>query len=394
MKYYIIAGEASGDLHASNLMRELSIFDIEALFRCWGGDLMQKAGGEMVKHYREMNFMGFWEVFLNIRTILKNIALCKRDIIDYFPDAIILVDYPGFNLRIAEFVKKFGLKTKVFYYISPQVWAWHQKRIKKIKQFVDKMFVILPFERDFYKKFDYDVEFVGHPLFDAIEQRKNKKIASVPPTVGRSVPSDDRDTTISFRLKNNLSDKPIIALFPGSRKQEIANILPIMLSISDDYPDYQFVIAGTESVGMDFYNKFILQNRVKIVFEQTYELLENSVAAIVKSGTSTLESALYEVPQAVCYKGSSISFQIAKQLVNVNYISLVNLIMNKEVVKELIQTDFNKNSLKAELSKILNNHAYRDEIIKNYKVLKEKLGGPGASRRTAILILKNLLNIS
>ena len=370
MKYYIIAGEASGDLHASNLVSELKKKDADAQMRGWGGDLMQESGVEVVKHYRDLAFMGFVEVIANLRTILKNIRFCKEDILEYNPDVIILVDYPGFNLRIASFAKQKGFK--VFYYISPQVWAWKQNRVQQIKKYVDKMFVILPFEEKFYSGFDYNVDFVGHPLLDAIEKRNSNK-------------SD-------FRKKNNLSEKPVVAILPGSRQQEIATMLPLMLSIKNDFPDYQFVVGAAPSVHPQFYEKIIKDNDVKIVAGQTYDLLENAEAALVTSGTATLETALFEVPEVVCYKGNKFSYLIARSLVKVDYISLVNLIMEKELVKELIQDELNKENLKKELYKLLNNKAHREKLIAEYKLLKEKLGGSGASAQTASLMWYYLQN--
>lgn len=372
MKYYIISGEASGDLHGSNLMKEIKTNDSKAEFRYWGGDLMKKEGGALVKHYKELAFMGFIEVLFNIFQIIKNLKLCKADIISFSPDVIILIDYPGFNLRIAKFANTINLK--VFYYISPQIWAWKQSRIKIIKRYVDKMFVILPFEQDFYNKFNYNVDFVGHPLLDAIEEKLKNKI-----------PFDD------FIEENELENKPIIAILPGSRKQEISNILPIMLSVVDNFKNYQFVIAGTNSIEKEFYKKYI-ENNTKIIYNKTYELLNYSTAALVTSGTATLETALLNVPEIVCYKANNISFYIAKKLIKVKYISLVNLIVDKEIVKELIQSDLNTTNLITELNKILENQNNRDNIFSNYQLLKTKLGGVGASGRIAKLINNYLTN--
>lgn len=361
MNYYIIAGEASGDLHASNLMKELKVLDANAQFRCWGGDLMKAQGAHLVKHYKELAFMGFTEVLMNLRTILHNIDFCKKDIIQNKPDVLILVDYPGFNLRIAEFAKAKGIK--VFYYISPQIWAWQQSRVHKIKKVVDKMFVILPFEKEFYQGFDFNVDFVGHPLLDAVSGYSHQ--------------------TTAFDVTNN---KPIIAFLPGSRKQEISIILPLMLSMQKHYTDYQFIIAGAPSQSKEFYQTFIADSNVKIVFNQTYPLLQKAHVALVTSGTATLETALFGVPEVVCYKGGAISFAIAKQLVKVKFISLVNLIMDKEIVKELIQNELNEANLKIELDKLLNQEN-RDKILKNYAELIEKLGGSGASKKTASLMI-------
>ncbi len=371
MKYYIIAGEASGDLHASNLMRELKLLDSTADFRFWGGDLMQKQGGDLVKHYKELAFMGFTEVILNLRTILKNIEFCKKDILSHKPDVLILVDYPGFNLRIAEFAKKNGIK--VFYYISPQVWAWKQSRVHHIKKYVDRMFVILPFEKDFYKKFSYEVDFVGHPLLDALEQRQRTK-----------------DTFPEFTRKNNLDERPIVAILPGSRKQEIEKMLPVMAKMSAHFPIYQFVVAGVSTQQQDFYSALSGKMDIKYLFGKTYDLLEQSTAALVTSGTATLETALFGIPEVVCYKGGAISFQIAKWLVKVDYISLVNLIMGKEVVRELIQNEFNETELRKELGKLLNTADYRANMKADLNELKIKLGGAGASKKTAELMMEYL----
>ena len=329
MKYYIIAGEASGDLHASNLMASLKEKDPKAQFRFWGGDLMQSVGGDLVKHYRDLSFMGFLEVLLNLKTILGNLSFCKKDLLEFKPDALILVDYPGFNMRIAEFAKANNIK--VHYYISPQIWAWKENRIKSIKLSVDAMYVILPFEKDFYEnKHNFKVHFVGHPLLDAIAHRK---------------PIDE----IQFKQTHNLDDKPIIAILPGSRKQEIKKMLSVMLSITTDFKDYQFVIAGAPSQDFDFYKPFITDANIHFIANKTYDLLSVSTAALVTSGTATLETALFKVPEIVCYKGSWASYQIGKRLIKLDFISLVNLILNKEAVTELIQNDFNSKNLKKNL---------------------------------------------
>ena len=371
MKYYIISGEASGDLHGSNLMKELNKLDSDINIRFWGGELMQTQGGKLVKHYKDLAFMGFTQVLMNIRTIFKNIKFCKQDILEFKPDVLILIDYPGFNLRIAEFAKQNNIK--VFYYISPQIWAWKQSRIHKIKRFVDEMFVILPFEKDFYKKFDFDVNFVGHPLLDAIEEN-------------RKIPFDEQ----KFKQEHSLSDKPIISLLAGSRKQEVKAKLPIMLSVVNDYPDYQFVLAGAPSLSKEYYKTFIDKYDVKLVQNKTYDLLKISEAALVTSGTATLETALFEVPEVVCYKTNEISYQLAKRLINIKFISLVNLIMDKEIIKELIQHDLNEKQLKKELNKLLNDTEYKIELKNNYKQLKKQLGGQGASERLANLIYSKL----
>ncbi|RTY92443.1 lipid-A-disaccharide synthase [Flavobacterium sp. GT3R68] len=368
MKYYIIAGEASGDLHGSNLMKALYKKDPDADMRFWGGDLMQKTGGTLVKHYRDLAFMGFIEVIFNLKTILGNIKICKEDILAFQPDVIIFIDYPGFNMRIAKWAKEFGIKTH--YYISPQIWAWKENRITDIKRDVDKMFVILPFEKDFYeKKHNFPVEFVGHPLIDAIHNR---------------IPVDT-----DFRKENKLDEKPIIALLPGSRKQEISKMLEVMLSVVYDFPDYQFVIAGAPSQEFSFYEQFLNNKNVHFISNKTYDLLSISHVALVTSGTATLETALFKVPQVVCYKGSWASYQIAKRVVTLKFISLVNLIMDKEVVTELIQEKCNSKSIKTELRKILDPES-RKQVLYQYDVLQTKLGGIGASEKTARLIMEDL----
>ncbi len=369
MKYYIIAGEASGDLHGSNLIKALKKEDEGAQIRCWGGDLMENAGGQLAKHYKEMAFMGFLEVIKNINTIFRNIAFCKADIEKFNPDVIIFIDFSGFNLRIAKWAKPKGYKTN--YYISPQIWASREGRIKKIKQYIDNMYVILPFEKDFYeKKHGYPVDFVGHPLFDAIE----------------NTPLLEEE---AFRKQNGLhGEKPIIALLPGSRKQEVQKMLAIMLSVINYFPDYQFVIAGAPSLSEGFYTPYLKKGQVGFVSNQTYSLLKHSHAALVTSGTATLETALFEIPQVVCYKGNWISYQIAKRIITLDFISLVNLIMEKETVKELIQSELNSSNLKIELSKIVDG-PNRKHILDDYKTLKTKLGGKGASQLAAQLIVKN-----
>jgi lipid-A-disaccharide synthase len=360
MKYYVIAGEASGDLHASNLVKAIKTLDKQAEIRAWGGDLLEKQGATLVKHYRDLAFMGFKEVIANLGTILKNITLCKNDIESWKPDVIIFVDYPGFNMRIAEWAKKKGFKT--VYYISPQVWAWKEKRAEKLKRDIDKMIVILPFEEEFFGKYQYGVEYVGHPLLDVIPEFK---------------PTND------FRQRNGIGEKPIVAMLPGSRKQEILKKLPVMLQMQSFYPEYEFVIAGAPGQDASFYESIIGSRPARIVYGQTYDLLSHSYAAMVTSGTATLETALFEVPEVVCYKGSSFSYEIGKRLVKVPFISLVNLIMGGMVVKELIQYDMNEHTLKRELQKLLHNEQYRHEMIQHYKELKQKLGGTGASMRAA-----------
>lgn len=363
MKYYVIAGEASGDLHASNLLKALKAEDPGAQFRGWGGDLMQQAGATLVKHFSELAFMGFLEVVANLKTILNNISFCKKDILQYRPDVLILVDYPGFNLRIAKWAKSENIR--VFYYISPQIWAWHTSRVHGIKRHVERMFVILPFEQEFYKKYNYEVDFVGHPLLDVIENFKA-----------------DPD----FPEKNKLTQKPIIALLPGSRKQEIKRMLGMMLNAAAGFPDYQVAVAGAPSIPVDFYLDLIKGfDNVSLISNQTYQLLHHASVALVTSGTATLETGLFKVPQVVCYSGNSFSYFIAKRLIDVKYISLVNLIVDKPLVKELIQHDFNIKNLKTELQK-LTDPQHRDSIMKGYDELAAKLGRQGASKRAAQLM--------
>ena len=369
MKYYIIAGEASGDLHAANMMKALKKTDSKAEFRFWGGDLMQNVDGKLVKHYKELAFMGFFEVILNLTTILKNLSFCKADIKSYQPDCLIFIDYPGFNLRVAKWAKKEGFKTH--YYISPQIWAWKESRIAAIKRDVDKMYVILPFEKNFYEdKHSMPVEFVGHPLIDAIANRN---------PIGQ----------ITFKKNHGLNEKPIIALLPGSRKQEINKMLSVMLSIVKTFSKYQFVIAGAPSQDPLFYSSFIKNKNVYFVENCTYDLLSVSHAAIVTSGTATLETALFKVPEIVCYKTSWISYEIGKRLVNLKYISLVNLILDKKVVTELIQGAFNTKRLTKELNIILDVQK-REEQFVDYHELETKLGGQGASQKVAELIYNSI----
>ncbi|MCF7561026.1 lipid-A-disaccharide synthase [Sabulilitoribacter multivorans] len=369
MKYYIIAGEASGDLHGSNLMKALQKIDASAEIRFWGGDLMQEVGGNLVKHYKERAFMGFIEVIMNLNKIFKDIAFCKNDIKKFNPDVIVFIDNSGFNLRIAKWAKQEGFKTN--YYISPQVWASRASRVKAIKRDIDAMYVILPFVKPFYNKHDYNnVTFVGHPLIDAISSREQ---------VGE----------FKFREAHELGKKPIIALLPGSRKQEIKKMLSVMLSLVSDYPEYQFAIAGAPSQDYSFYQTFIKSSNVKFISNKTYDLLSVSTAALVTSGTATLETALFKVPQVVCYKGSNISYQIAKRIITLKFISLVNLVMDREVVTELIQNDFNKKRLKQELDKILDPET-RKRIFLDYYELEKALGGKGASEKTAKLIYKSI----
>ena len=372
MKYYVIAGEPSGDLHASNLMKELLLIDDTIQFQFWGGDLMENVTKQKPrKHIKDLAFMGFVEVIKNIRTIFKNIAFCKKDILEYKPDVLLLVDYPGFNLRIADWAKQQGIR--VIYYISPTIWAWKENRVEIIKRSVEKMFVILPFEVAVYKKHNYDADYAGHPLLDAIEQEKDKL--------------PNREVFIS---ENNLDNRPIIAVLPGSRKQEIERMFSIMLDVVSDFKDFQFVIGGTTNLPKEAYN-VALDMGIKVVFNQTYALMHNAHAGIIKSGTSTLESALFRLPQVVCYKGGVISYSIARIVVGnrVKYISLPNLILDKPVVKELIQSDLTPENLKKELKLILAGKD-REQMLAEYDGLIKLLGNSGASKKVAELMYNHL----
>ena len=374
MKYYIIAGEASGDLHASNLVAEIKKKDKKAEFRGCGGDLMKAQGVELLKHYRTMAYMGFVEVAVNLRKVLGNIAQCKKDIVEYHPDVVILVDYPGFNLRIADFAHENGLK--VVYYISPQIWAWKRRRVHKIKRSVDKMLVILPFEEEFYRRYGVDVAFVGNPLLD--------ELAKVG-TGNRSI----------FLRRNSLGERrEIIALLPGSRRQEVKRTLPVMIKVASHFPDYQFVIAGISSLDKSLYKDIIGQSDVFFVENQTYELLQNSSAALVTSGTATLETALFSIPEVVCYKATGFSYRLAKWMIKVKFISLVNLIMDREVVKELIQGDMNEDNLVKELDQLLHNGKRQRKLLEDYEELKDKLGNVGASEKAAGIICESVRKLS
>ncbi len=370
MKYYIIAGEASGDLHGSNLMKALKQEDELAKFRVWGGNQMQAAGGDLVKHYRDLAFMGVVEVIKKLPTIRRNFRFCESDILTYQPDVLILIDYSGFNLRIAKWAK--AQQITVFYYIAPQVWASRSSRVEKIKRYVDRLFVILPFEKDFYKKYNYEVDFVGHPLLDVVK-------------------ASEQD--LQFRTKYQLSKRDIIALLPGSRQQEIRAMLPTMLAVAKRFPNYQFVVAGAPSQTVEFYHSFFNnQTNVTLIQNATYPLLQEAKAALVTSGTATLEAALFRVPQVVCYKGNPFFYAIASRIIKVKYIALVNLIMEKELVKELIQGDFNEENLFEELDKLLNTNEVAP-ILAGYKDLRKRLGEKGASERTAKKMLEYLTTV-
>ncbi|MCD8267355.1 MAG: lipid-A-disaccharide synthase [Parabacteroides sp.] len=375
MKYFLIAGEASGDLHASNLMAALKEQDPEADFRFFGGDLMQAVGGTLVKHYKEMAFMGFIPVLLNLRTILNNMKTCREDIRNYRPDVVILIDYPGFNLKIAKYVKT-ELRLPVYYYISPKIWAWKQYRIKDFRRYVDRMFCILPFETEFFRRLNYPVDYVGNPSVDSVAQYKETQ-ATQPDTFSREA---------------GLSDKPVLALLAGSRRQEIKDNLPTMLEVAAAYPDYQPVIAGAPGLEPEYYGQYIGNSQAKIIFGKTHDLLQHSHAALVTSGTATLETALFRVPQVVCYyvaAGRIASF-IFRHFFHTKYISLVNLIAGREVVQELFGERFSQAQIQDELGKILHDPAYRRQMLDGYDEIIRLLGQPGASQRTAALIYQSL----
>lgn len=367
MKFYLLAGEASGDLHGANLMRALREADPQADFRYFGGDKMAAEGGHLSKHISDLAFMGFIEVLSNLGTIFSNMRFAKQDILDFRPDALILIDFPGFNLKIAEFAKENGIK--VFYYISPKVWAWNQKRVLKIQKVVDHMFCILPFEVGFYKEWGMDVDYIGNPLMDAIA-------------------SHARDP--GFLQKHELAKRPVIALLPGSRKQEIERILPVMVKTAALFPDYQFVIAGAPSFKAEYYDRFLGGQVLPVVFDATYDLLTHSRAAIVTSGTATLETALLNVPQIVVYKAAPVSIAIARLVVKIRFISLVNLIMDRGVVRELIQSDCTPETISGELEKLLPESPERKRMLEDYRELAARVGPAGASGRAAGLIMRYL----
>lgn len=365
MKYYLIAGERSGDLHASALIDAIKLQDPEAEFRAWGGDLMEQAGAKLVKHYREMAFMGLWEVIRNLPTISRFLRACEQDLLAHRPDALILIDYPGFNLRMARFAHQHGLK--VFYYISPKLWAWNQKRAHQIKAHVDRMFVIFPFEKEFYQQYDYEVDFVGNPLLD---------------TVSAFRPNPD------FRVVNGLSARPLIAVLPGSRRQEVEKNLEVMLAVVNQFPEYDFVVAAVNNLPAELYHR--LPPGVQVAYEQTYDLLSEAVAALVTSGTATLETALFGVPQVVCYKTSALTYAVGRMLIKVPFLSLVNLVARKEVVPELIQQEMNPPHLSEQLRKILPGGSHREAQLQDYSQLRSQLGTGNAANRTAELIVQHL----
>jgi lipid-A-disaccharide synthase len=372
MRYYVIAGEASGDLHASNLIRELVQLDTDAVFRGFGGDLMEKAGMQLVKHYREMAFMGFVPVLLNIRTIRRNLKICEQDLVNFNPDVLILVDYPGFNLRMAEFAKSRGFR--IYYYISPKIWAWKQKRIKKIKAFVDEMFTILPFETEFYRQHGYHVNYVGNPVLDALTA-KSAKISFA-----------------DFCRENQLPERPVIALLPGSRLQEIESLLPSMLKAAAVFSGFQVVVTAAPNIEEKIYTPLMDNYPARLIKGKTYDVLRHARAAVLASGTVSLEAGIIGCPQIVAYKmaGGMLTQLIGRRLIKVKWASLVNLILGREAVKELIQINFTVNKIRAELDRVLNKPAYRNEILKSYQELRQKLGAPGASRKAAVLMAEKL----
>ena len=372
-KLFFIAGEASGDLHASNLAAALIRANPELKLMGWGGELMEQEGVEIRKHYRDLAFMGFWEVVKNLKTIFKNIELCKQQISEEKPSALVLIDYPGFNLRIAKWAKEMGIP--VYYYIAPQIWAWKENRVHQIKKNVTELFAVLPFEKEFYSKKGMDVHFVGHPLLDEVKKRK-------------------RLESNSFRNQFHLDDRPIVALLPGSRKQEVKRMLEVMLKLELKYPNYQFIIAGAPSLRPEFYQSLIGEQQTKLVFGVTYDLFEAAEAAMVTSGTATLEAALLNCPEVVCYKANPISYFIAKQLVKIKFISLVNLLLDREAVRELIQFEWNLSQASQELDAILNGGMKREHILASYQELRMKLGDGGASDKTAQLLLESLESIT
>ncbi len=373
MKYYIIAGEVSGDMHAANLIAEIKRKDPRAEIRAWGGDRMKEQGVTLVKHIRHMAFMGFVEVVANLHKVIGNIRECKKDMVAFQPDAVILVDYPGFNLRMAKFAHEKGFR--VFYYISPQVWAWKRRRVKKIKNSVDKMLVILPFEEEFYKNYGVDVTYIGNPLLDELSKA---------PSVNRQ----------AFLRRNGLGEKrEIIALLPGSRRQEVKRMLGVMLKVIPHFPEYQFVIAGVPSIDKTLYKSLIGSADVTFVENQTRELLQNASAALVTSGTATLETALFNVPEVVCYKASPLSYYIAKRLIRVKYISLVNLVMDKQVVAELIQGDLTENNLVTQLQRFLGNNKVQSQLLDDYMELQSRLGDAGASGKAAAVVVESLRSV-
>lgn len=371
MKYYIIAGEASGDMHGANLMKALKESDSAAEFRFWGGDQMIKQGGTLVRHIRDTAFMGAVEVLKNLRQINKNMRLCKRDLEEYRPDVILLIDYGGFNLRIAKYAKTIGLRT--YFYISPKFWAWRESRVEKVKKSVDKMFLIFPFEQEFYKKHNYKADFVGNPLLDNIDARRS-----------------EITELAKFQNEEILDERPIIALLPGSRKQEIEAILPYQLSVAKHFPQYQFVIAAAPVFPQSFYQKFIHDTNIKLVYDRTYEVMHHAEAALVTSGTATLETAVFNTPQVVCMRVNWLTYELVRRIIKVEFLSLVNLILKREVIRELIQGELNEDNLVAELKAIIEGGSKRKKILEDYQEMRLALGGSGASKKAADKIVEYL----
>lgn len=374
MKYYIIAGEASGDMHAANMMKQLKLRDEEAYFRVWGGDKMAAEAQELAKHIRETSFMGVFAVVWHLRTIKRNFKFCEEDILQFQPDVLILIDNSGFNLRIARFVKHSKLNTRIFYYILPQAWAWKHKRVHTIQHWTDRRFAILPFERSFYQSYGYDLDYVGHPILDSIAQQRPQLL----------------DET-SFRASHGLSDKPIVALLPGSRKREIRTKLPKMLQVVSHFPDYEFVVAGSVNMDLQLYEG-ITAGSVKVVFGQTYNILKHARAALVTSGTATLETALFRVPQAVCYKPGFVTYHLLRRIISIKYICMVNLILDRKSVQELIEGDLNERNLVNETKRLLEPEV-RERMLHDYEELEHKLGGTGASERVARLMIDDLKEV-
>lgn len=376
MKYYLIAGEASGDLHGSALMKSLKKNDSDASFRFLGGDRMKQQGGVLVKHYRDMAYMGAIEVLLNLNKIRHNMELAQKDILDYAPDVLILIDYPGFNIKIAEFAHRRNIR--VFWFIAPKVWAWKAWRVKKLRAFVDQIFTILPFETEFFRKHGIEVHYVGNPLIDAIETAKEKF----------------RKREV-FLKENQLPDKPLVALLPGSRVQEIRNMLPVMTRVAVDFPGYQFVVSGAEAITPQLYSRYLSGSSIPVLYGQTYEMVHHSAAALVASGTATLETALLRVPQAVLYKmiGGKIFYRLFKKLfLKVPFVSLPNLVLGKYAIREFIMDEMRYEKVRPELQKLLNDRAYTEQIAGDYDIIRERMGKPGAADRAAGIMFRLIKN--
>lgn len=374
MRYFIIAGEASGDLHGSNLIKGIREMDKEAQIRCWGGDLMKEAGAELIRHYKEGAIMGFVEVVANLGKLAKNLQDCKNDIVKYNPDAVILIDYPGFNFRIAKFAKERGMR--VFYYIAPKVWAWKEKRVHKLKKYVDRLFIIFPFEIEYFKKWGIDAIYRGNPLLDSVDNH-----------------SSSEESKEAFEQRCGIgSAEKTVALLAGSRRSEIKYLLPRMMQVAGRYPEYRFLMACAPSMEREFYEGIIGNkcSNIKLLFGETYSILRHSDAAIISSGTASLEAALIGVPQVVCYGGNEISYQIARSVVKLKYISLANLIMDKGLFKELIQHDCTTQKISAELDNLLGNSAYREKMLADYRDVRNILGGKGASAKVASAMIEEL----